>query len=87
MSIPHTECVSSFSVRVVPIPECLLTGEAIDITCRDPVEGARVVVHPYEALTDESGMAELGVPKGVYQLFVSGKEHFPVRIVHTVFIT
>ena len=80
LAIPHAECVSSFSVRVVPIPECLLTVEAIDITSRDPVEGARVVVHPYEALTDERGMAELRVPKGVYQLFVSGKEHFPIRI-------
>jgi hypothetical protein len=57
-----------------------LTIEAIDIISRDPVEGARVVVHPYEGLTDETGIAELRIPKGGYQLFVSGKEHFPVRI-------
>ena len=80
LAVPHTECISSFSVRVVPIPECVLTIEAIDIISRDPVEGARVVVHPYEGLTDETGIAELRIPKGGYQLFVSGKEHFPVRI-------
>ena len=80
LAIPHTECISTFSVRVVPTPECLLTVEAIDKASRDPVEGARVVIHPYETLTDENGVAELRIPKGAYQLFVSGKKHFPFRI-------
>ncbi|MCH7671621.1 MAG: carboxypeptidase regulatory-like domain-containing protein [Proteobacteria bacterium] len=77
--IPHSECVASFNVRVVATPECILTVEAIDRESQTPVKGARVVVHPYRAVTDESGLAELRVPKGEYRLFVSGKNYFPFR--------
>jgi hypothetical protein len=43
------------------------------------VRGARVVVHPYRAVTDAEGVAELRVPKGAYRLFVSGGDYFPFR--------
>jgi len=77
--IGHTECVASFGVRVVPTPECVLTVEAIDMESQTPVKGAKVVVHPYRAFTNERGMAEVRVPKGEYRLFVSGKNYFPFR--------
>ena len=77
--IPHTECIARFGVRVVPTPECLLTVIAIDMESQTPVEGAKVVVHPYKALTDERGVAEVRVPQGEYRLFVSGKNYFPFR--------
>jgi hypothetical protein len=77
--IPHAEGIASFSVRVVPAPECVLTVEAIDVDNRTPVEGAKVVVHPYRAFTDENGMAQMRVPKGEYRLFVSGKNYSPFR--------
>ena len=77
--IPHTECIARFGVRVVPAPECLLTVEAIDSESQTPVKGAKVVVHPYRAFTDERGVAEVKVPKGEYRLFVSGKNYFPFR--------
>lgn len=79
LSIPHVECVAGFSVRVVPAPECLLTVEAMDADTQTPVKGAKVVLHPYRALTDERGVAEVKVPKGEYRLFVSGKNYFPFR--------
>ena len=79
MDIPHAECIAPFRVRVVPAPECVLTVVAIDMEGRNPVEGARVVVHPYEAFTDDDGMADLRLPKGGYRLFVSGRKHFPFR--------
>ena len=79
LDIPHTECVASFSVRVVPAAECVLTVQAIDVESQTPVEGAKVVVHPYRAFTDERGLAEVSVPKGEYRLFVSGKNYFPFR--------
>jgi hypothetical protein len=44
-----------------------------------PVEGAKVVLHPYKTFTDERGMAEVSVPRGEYRLFVSGKKHFPFK--------
>ena len=38
-----------------------------------------MVVHPYNAWTDERGVAEVKIPKGPYRLFVSGKSYFPFR--------
>lgn len=48
-------------------------------TGEEPVEGAKVVVHLYEAFTDEHRMAELRLPKDEYRLFVSGRKCFPFR--------
>jgi hypothetical protein len=64
---------------VVRAPQCVLRVVAIDAASRKPVRGARVVVHPYRAVTDEQGVAELRVPKGAYRLFVSGRDYFPFR--------
>jgi hypothetical protein len=77
--IPHGEGVASFNVRVVATPEYILTIEAIDRETQSPVEGTRVVVHPYRAFTDERGLVQVKVPKGKYRLFVSGKNYFPFR--------
>ncbi len=79
LDIPHAECITPFGVRVVPTSECLLTVIAIDMESQTPVEGAKVVLHPYKAFTDERGVAEVRVPKGEYRLFVSGKKYFPFR--------
>ncbi|MET0215747.1 MAG: hypothetical protein ABW292_22245 [Vicinamibacterales bacterium] len=69
--IPHAEGSTNFGVRVVTNPECLVTVEAIDQVSQAPVSGARVVMHPYRAVTDEHGVAHVRVAKGAYQLFVS----------------
>jgi hypothetical protein len=79
LDIPHAECIAGFGVRIVPVPECLLTVVAIDMESQTPVKGAKVVVHPYKAFTDERGVAEVRVPEGEYRLFVSGKNYFPFR--------
>lgn len=78
-SMPHASCTVAFSVRAVPKPECLLRIIAIDVESRSPVEGAKVVIHPYRAFTDSRGVAEVRVPKGEYRLFVSGKNYLPYR--------
>ena len=75
----HTGGRARFGVRVVPAPECRVTVVALDAASRTPVEGARVVAHPYRAVTDERGMAELQVPAGEYRLFVSGRGCIPFR--------
>ena len=77
--IPHAEVVARFGVRAVPTPECLLTVVAIDLESQTPVEGAKVVLHPYKTFTNERGVAEVRVPGGEYRLFVSGKKYFPFR--------
>ena len=71
VGIPHAEGSISFGVRVVSHPEYLLTVETVDKLSQTPLMGARVVMHPYKAVTDERGVAEVRVAKGAYKLFVS----------------
>ena len=77
--VAHTDSSASFGVRVVSSPSCLVTVVALDAESRTPVEGARVVAHPYRAVTDERGVAQLRVAAGEYRLFVSGKGCIPFR--------
>jgi hypothetical protein len=71
LGIPHGEAATSFGVRVVPHPEYVVTVETVDKVDQTPVSGARVVMHPYRAVTDERGIAEVRVVKGAYKLLVS----------------
>lgn len=76
---PHSEGASGFGVTVVPPPECLVTVEVIDKDKQTPIEGAKVVMHPYRAFSDKLGVAEMRVPKGEYNIFVSGSKYCAVR--------
>jgi hypothetical protein len=69
--IPHDEGFVDFGVRVVGRPECLVKVETVDKESRIPLSGALVVMHPYRAVTNERGIAEVWVVKGAYKLFVS----------------
>jgi hypothetical protein len=71
VEIPHGEGSISFGVRVVSHPQYLVTVETVDQVSQTPLSGARVVMHPYKAVTDERGIAEVRVSKGAYKLFVS----------------
>jgi hypothetical protein len=75
----HAAATLSFQVRVVPSAECVVKIVAVDAATRAPVRGARVVLHPYRAVTDAQGVAEVAVPKGAYRLFVSGRDYLPFR--------
>ena len=77
--IPHADGAVGFGVRVVPAPACRLTVVALDAVHHTPVRGAKVAVHPYRALTDERGVAEIRLPRGAYRLFVSGQNYAPFR--------
>jgi hypothetical protein len=78
-SATHSAASAAFSIRAVRPPECVLKVVAVDARTQIAIPGAKVVVHPYHALTDEHGIAELRVPKGAYRLFVSCRERFPFR--------
>jgi len=69
--VAHAAESISFGVRVVDRPEFLMTVEAVDGGDQTPLSGARVVMHPYRAITDERGIAQVRVAKGAYKLFVS----------------
>ena len=68
--IPHGEGSVSFGVRVVSHPESVRV-ETVDQASQAPLSGARVVMHPYKAVTDERGIAEVRVANGANKLFVS----------------
>ncbi|HEY3516456.1 MAG TPA: hypothetical protein VGL98_05365 [Gammaproteobacteria bacterium] len=77
--LTHEAASARFQIRAAQAPECRLRVMAVDARSRAPVPGAKVVVHPYHALTNADGIAELRVPKGAYRLFVSGRDRFPFR--------
>ena len=62
-------------VRVVTAPDCEVTVRAVDRETQAPIEGARVVMHPYRAVTDENGIARVRVAKGQYDILVSGSQY------------
>lgn len=68
---PHAEGAASFGLRVVAAPECLVKVEAVDKISQKPLAGAQVALHPYKAVTDERGLAEIRVAKGAYDLFIA----------------
>ena len=71
VGIPHAEGSVSFGVRVVSRPEYVVTVETVEKVSQSPLSGAHVVMHPYRAVTDARGVAEVRVAKGAYTLFVS----------------
>jgi len=75
LAVAHDEGAAQFSLRVVSPPECLVTVEAVDKTSQEPLAGAHVALHPYKAITNERGFAEIRVAKGAYDLFVA-KAHY-----------
>jgi hypothetical protein len=73
--VPHAAGSSTFTVKVVRPPDHEVTVEAFDSEKRTPIKGAHVLLHPYRALTDASGVAKVRVAKGSYKLFVSGFQY------------
>jgi len=71
---------AGFSVRAVPPGDCRLRVQAVARGSQAPVAGLKVVMHPYRALTDERGVAELRVPRGPFRLFVTGRNFVPFRV-------
>lgn len=77
---PHTEDAATFSVRVVSPPECLITVEVVDKVSQEPLADARVTLHPYRAVTDRRGFAEMKVAKGAYDLFVAKTKYLTLGL-------
>lgn len=74
---PHRGAARTFGLTVVRPPDHRVTVEAIDRDKRTPIAGLHVILHPFRAVTDERGVAELSVPQGAYELHVSGRRYFP----------
>jgi len=76
--LPHEAGAVAVSLRVVAVPDCEVTIAAVDKEQQTPIKGARVVMHPYRAVTDENGVAKVKVVKGQYDILVSASKYVPV---------
>jgi len=75
--LPHAAGSFPLMVRVVPAPDCEVTVRAVDREKQTPIKGARVVMHPYRAVTDDNGIARVRVARGQYDILVSGSQYLP----------
>jgi hypothetical protein len=73
--VPHAAGWCGFAIKVVSPPDHEVTVAAFDIEQQIPIEGVHVLLHPYRALTDGSGIARVKVAKGRYTLVVSGFQY------------
>jgi len=77
--LPHAAGNATLSVNVVSAPECEVTIETVAREGQAPIAGARVVMHPYRAVSDERGIARLRVARGDYTILVSATRHLPIH--------
>jgi hypothetical protein len=75
--LPHAAGGLAVVVKVVSPPDCEVTVEAFDREKQTPIKEARVVMHPYRAMTDENGVAKIKVTKGPYDILVSASKYVP----------
>jgi hypothetical protein len=68
LAVPHQGSSSRFSIAIVDPPEHRLTIKVVEQETASPVENAHVRLGAYRATTDGSGLAELMMPKGAYDL-------------------
>jgi hypothetical protein len=76
LEVPHQEGAHSFGFATGRAPEHLVTVEAVERHSNEPVARVLVLLRPksgyaYRGLTDESGSAQVRVPRGEYALLVS----------------
>lgn len=76
----HETGEMSFTVNAVPLGMHKLRVEVRDSETGAPIPRAKVVAHPYRALSDADGAAELLLPPGKCRLVVSGPDHFPIQV-------
>ena len=70
LALPHQDASSSFGAAIVRSPEHRLTVRVVEKDTAHPVEEALVRLGAYRAATGRSGLAEILLPKGRYELNV-----------------
>lgn len=91
LEVPHEEARSTFAFAAATRSEHVVTVEALTKEDGEPIPEARLVLRPhvyqgsrYSSRTDETGVGRVHVPKGVYQLYVTGGLH--EKLVPTVVV-
>jgi hypothetical protein len=70
LALAHDGSTSRFSIAIVDPPDHRLTVRVVERETAMPVENALVRLGPYRAATGGSGIAEVVLPKGSYDLNV-----------------
>jgi hypothetical protein len=70
LALAHHGASSHFSIAIVRPPEHRLTVKVVEQDTATPIGNAHVRLGAYRAATGESGLAELMMPKGSYDLDV-----------------
>jgi hypothetical protein len=76
---PHAAGAATLAINVVEAPEFEVTIETVAQDGQTPIKGARIVMHPYRAISDERGIARLRAAGGDYTILVSAAKHMPIR--------
>ncbi len=71
LKLPHQDASTSFVFRTAKPPDHVVTVQVFDKESSAPIKGADVVLFPYRGTTDEAGVANVAVPKGDYEAYVS----------------
>jgi hypothetical protein len=70
LELPHLGSSAEFSFTAVKPPEHRVAVTIIEGDAATPVERTEVALGPYRAATDNSGVAQIEVPGGTYELAV-----------------
>jgi hypothetical protein len=70
LDVPHDGAASTFTIATVRPPDHTLTIKVIEQDTAGPVAEALVRLGPYRAETGRTGMAEIRLPKGCYEVNV-----------------
>ena len=70
LKLAHGRATSRFSFITVAEPEHSVSVKVVNKETKEPIAGAQVRLGVYRAETDESGAAEIRVPKGTFELAV-----------------
>ncbi len=68
--LPHNAAMAGFGFTTVPPLEHKLTLKFVEQETEKPIENVQIRVGPFRSATDESGVAELSMPRGSYEMSV-----------------
>jgi hypothetical protein len=68
LNLPHDSATTSFSVAVVRPPEHVLSVRVIEQATAEPIPDVELRLGAYRGTTGASGLAEIALPKGRYEL-------------------
>jgi hypothetical protein len=70
LAVPHDGASAEFSVAVVRPPEHRLAVKVIEKESRAPIEDVQLRLGAYRGATGQSGLVEIMMPKGAYELHI-----------------